>query len=392
MRHDQTLRLGAQLEGDTAAAEDVLAQVTWQDMEIRSMAQAVDALGKAATMLQIPVRALWSRIPGVTKNDVDEWIAQRMALLGGRLTIDHTVQSSDRIGGYRRVGRGDSCPWCKMLIGRGAVYKSEQTAGGAREYHDHCNCQPEPWYGDDVHQDAPPATTPAQQVAADDVVDQAAEDVAPPAVPIAERDLTALDDDELSDLLATAQTDEEVDAVVAELDRRDTVEQAARKAEADRQKRAAARAAKREAKYADLDAEYDRRLAAGDDPESAYADVFGVSVEQQRRDQAIASLRSNGYSGRNFEELSRAAYRDYVEETYFHAEAATRGRLLNGTRGNLDTRDTRKLFTGTEAYARANASEELLTYWQQHGRLTFTDYQSSLLGGALRLKAVASWA
>jgi hypothetical protein len=71
--HVQALRLGAQLEGHDDEAHDVFARVTWQDMEIRSIAQAVDALGKAATMLQVPVKALWQRIPGVEKSDVDDW-------------------------------------------------------------------------------------------------------------------------------------------------------------------------------------------------------------------------------------------------------------------------------------------------------------------------------
>jgi len=71
--HDQALRLGAALENDDAAAQDVMAHVTWQDMDIRSLSQAVDALGKAVTMLHVPPEALWARIPGVTKSDVDEW-------------------------------------------------------------------------------------------------------------------------------------------------------------------------------------------------------------------------------------------------------------------------------------------------------------------------------
>ncbi len=71
--HVQSLRLSAALEGDEAHANDVMARVTWQDMEIRSFSQAVDALGKAATMLQVPLPALWQRIPGVEKSDVDDW-------------------------------------------------------------------------------------------------------------------------------------------------------------------------------------------------------------------------------------------------------------------------------------------------------------------------------
>lgn len=71
--HAQLLRLGAFIEGDVAAAADFLSRITWQDNSIRSIAQAVDALGKAAQMLQVPVRALWPMIPGVTKSDVDDW-------------------------------------------------------------------------------------------------------------------------------------------------------------------------------------------------------------------------------------------------------------------------------------------------------------------------------
>jgi hypothetical protein len=73
--HAQALRLAAHLEGDETAANDFRSRVTWQDMQIRSLAQAVDALGKAAQMLGIPPKALWSRIPGVEKADVDEWEA-----------------------------------------------------------------------------------------------------------------------------------------------------------------------------------------------------------------------------------------------------------------------------------------------------------------------------
>jgi hypothetical protein len=72
-KHASVLRLAAHIQGDEESADDVMAEVTWQDLEIRSMAQAVDALGKASTMLGIPPKALWSRIPGVTKSDVDDW-------------------------------------------------------------------------------------------------------------------------------------------------------------------------------------------------------------------------------------------------------------------------------------------------------------------------------
>jgi hypothetical protein len=93
--------------------------------------------------------------------------AGRIVLNGGRDTIAATVAESidddnGEIVGWRRVSDGDPCPWCAMLIGRGAVYGSQASAervvgraGVARapgkraigtEYHDWCGCTAEPLY------------------------------------------------------------------------------------------------------------------------------------------------------------------------------------------------------------------------------------------------------
>ena len=82
--HTQGMRLAASLNGDTEYASDPTGRVTWQDMEIRSISSAVDALGKAATMLLIPPSELWSRIPGIEKSDVEEW--KRVAEQGDPVT------------------------------------------------------------------------------------------------------------------------------------------------------------------------------------------------------------------------------------------------------------------------------------------------------------------
>jgi hypothetical protein len=58
---------------------DPLAQVRWRDTESRSLAQTVDALGKLAQMLGVPVEALWERIPGMTQQDVESWRAAKAA-------------------------------------------------------------------------------------------------------------------------------------------------------------------------------------------------------------------------------------------------------------------------------------------------------------------------
>ncbi len=49
------------------------AQVRWRDTESRALSATVDALGKMAAMLGVPVQELWEKIPGVTQQDVERW-------------------------------------------------------------------------------------------------------------------------------------------------------------------------------------------------------------------------------------------------------------------------------------------------------------------------------
>jgi hypothetical protein len=78
---EQLLRAGSSIMGDTDAAQDHMAHVTWADTSIRSLAAAADGLGKIATQLGVPPQALWSMVPGVNRSDVDEW--KRLASEGG---------------------------------------------------------------------------------------------------------------------------------------------------------------------------------------------------------------------------------------------------------------------------------------------------------------------
>ncbi|QIG58482.1 portal protein [Arthrobacter phage DrSierra] len=82
---ESAFRLAALVAGDQVAALDTSAQVRWRDTEARSLSQTVDALGKIAQMLQVPVEALWEKIPGVTETDVAYWksIRDETDLLGG---------------------------------------------------------------------------------------------------------------------------------------------------------------------------------------------------------------------------------------------------------------------------------------------------------------------
>jgi hypothetical protein len=76
---EQALRLAAHIGGDPAGARDRAAQVAWRDVEARSLAQVADALGKIAGQLGVPAEALWSRIPGVTQTDIEQWRTLRTA-------------------------------------------------------------------------------------------------------------------------------------------------------------------------------------------------------------------------------------------------------------------------------------------------------------------------
>jgi len=69
---EQTLALAGRIAGYEA---DPQAQVRWKDTEARAYAATVDALGKLAQMLMVPVEELWERIPGVTQADVVRWKA-----------------------------------------------------------------------------------------------------------------------------------------------------------------------------------------------------------------------------------------------------------------------------------------------------------------------------
>jgi hypothetical protein len=70
----------------------------------------------------------------------------RLIANGGRDTVRENVSGDRRSVGWRRVTDGHPCEFCAMLAGRGAVYKSDSTAGADDPYHDHCLCTVEPLF------------------------------------------------------------------------------------------------------------------------------------------------------------------------------------------------------------------------------------------------------
>lgn len=74
--------------------------------------------------------------------------AMRHVLNGGRETIVGTVDADDRALGWARTTSGSPCSFCAMLVGRGPVYRSEDSGGF--QAHDHCSCGVEPVYRSDA--------------------------------------------------------------------------------------------------------------------------------------------------------------------------------------------------------------------------------------------------
>ena len=58
---------------DEAGEDDYLGEVIWRDLTVSSLSQVADGLGKFAESLEIPKKGLWSRVPGVTRQEIREW-------------------------------------------------------------------------------------------------------------------------------------------------------------------------------------------------------------------------------------------------------------------------------------------------------------------------------
>lgn len=84
-------------------------------------------------------------------------VAGTLSLLGGglqrsiadqhRLTVTESAIRDPQASGWVRVGVGDNCGFCRMLIDRGAVYTDKSVTFRS---HDHCNCAASPSWDKNV--------------------------------------------------------------------------------------------------------------------------------------------------------------------------------------------------------------------------------------------------
>ena len=69
---ERVFRLALAILGEPGA-DDYLGEVVWRDLGTSSLAQTADALGKFGDSLDIPKQGLWTRVPGVTRQELKEW-------------------------------------------------------------------------------------------------------------------------------------------------------------------------------------------------------------------------------------------------------------------------------------------------------------------------------
>lgn len=89
---EEAIRLAFRWLGDDERAADTQCEVMWRDPETRTEGERVDALTKLGSQaLAVPKEALWSRIPGVTPQEIQRWrdMSERDAVLSG-LTLGVT--------------------------------------------------------------------------------------------------------------------------------------------------------------------------------------------------------------------------------------------------------------------------------------------------------------
>ena len=100
--YKQTFRLAGLAAGNKAAWEDRTSTVVWRDTSARAFAATADALGKVAQMLGVPATELWSRIPGVSAEEVARW--KQVAESQGALAELNRMLESQMTQGAQTTG------------------------------------------------------------------------------------------------------------------------------------------------------------------------------------------------------------------------------------------------------------------------------------------------
>lgn len=122
-------------------------------------------------------------------------------------------------------------------------------------------------------------------------------------------------------------------------------------------------------------------VAAGADEIDARATVTGKSVESLRKADFIAAMRSDGHAGAGFDALLAIAHKAEVLRQHSKAMDDCIGYMVRPNASNAkDVTGYRFWFT-TVADVNANASDELIEWFERHGRLTKAAMREAILTG-----------
>jgi hypothetical protein len=120
-------------------------------------------------------------------------------------------------------------------------------------------------------------------------------------------------------------------------------------------------------------------VASGRPWMEAYAEAFNLDFDDLTRQARNAAVDANRSRGETREDTIRRMYREYTSVAWMAAEAATRGHMLNKA-GKAAGIDPVSLFSGPVTRARKYGSEDLLRWFADNGRQTYTEFRAQLLG------------
>ncbi len=118
----------------------------------------------------------------------------------------------------------------------------------------------------------------------------------------------------------------------------------------------------------------------------AYAEVHGLDPAELDRQERRTLLEAERHPGEKIDDTVRRLYAQELDRLYDQAEAATNGNLLS-PEGKAGRVNDKSLFSGPAARARKYASEELQRWWQDHPRLTLTEFRAQWLNRQADLEA-----
>lgn len=157
-REAERMMRGRVQEADKAAAS-LAAQ--WYDAQGRAAGMRLDRAVTSVSFDEATVeRVAHYQARKLEDGDIPGFVEMCSELVGNdavrslNATIMRNAARDKRKGvKFARVTSGrNTCPWCLMLAGRGAVYHTRESAGAMGQFHRHCSCKIVPSFSADRYE------------------------------------------------------------------------------------------------------------------------------------------------------------------------------------------------------------------------------------------------